>query len=125
VSAETGRRVIIDVNIFENLRQIDAKCELLELICECYQGRGMGDSVQLGMLHYCKSAACKLECIDISDETIAEFIHAHDGPHLQKTFADPVDIKLLAFAVSLRDCVLLTCDKKLLMTAAHYDIVLG
>lgn len=122
MSAEPGRLVIVDVNIFENLRRIDSDCELVDLVCGCYQGQGMGDGPQLGLVDYCEGAASKIACVRISDETIAEFVFAHEGPDLRKTFKDPVDIKLLAFAASLPDCVLLTCDTKLLATAAQYEI---
>lgn len=122
MSAEAGRPVIVDVNFFENLRRVDPDCGLLDLICDCYQGQAMGDGPQLGVVDYCEGAVSKLECVRIRDEAIAEFVFAHEGSDLQKTFKDPVDIKLLAFAVSLPDCILLTCDTKLLETAAHYNI---
>lgn len=122
MSLETGRLVIIDVNIFANLQRINPDCELLDLICDCYQGHGVGDGAQLGVIDYCESAVAKIECVRISDESIAEFLFAHNGPDLRKRFTDPVDVKLLAFAVSLPDCILLTCDRKLLETAAEYDV---
>ncbi len=120
---EPRRCVVIDVNIFQNLRTINADCDLLGLICDCHEGQGkIGDRMQLDKLDYCQAAAASFEDHGISDEAVIKFALAHEGEDLGNYFKDGSDLKLLVFAARNARSVLLTCDKRILIIAGRYAI---
>lgn len=107
--------VVIDTNFFSLLNRINSDCELIELICDAYSGKGFADHDQLKEMDYCQDLRSKLAHHEISDEQVSEFIFNYSGKmNLACINEDPVDLKLIVFTKNHNGAHFLTCETKLL-----------
>lgn len=110
------RKVIFDTNFFGWLNRIDTNCELVELLCELFEGKGVADYPQLLKMNYCLELRASLSHHNITDEQTALFLISYKGRlNLQCVHDDdPTDLKLVVCAVQNGGSVFLSCESALL-----------
>ena len=108
--------VVFDTNFFGWLSKIDANCELVDLICDVFNGNGIADHCQLAKMDYCPGLSQILSHHNITDEQTIAFLISYKGRlNLQRVHNDdPTDLKLVVFTAQNQDSVLLTCETILL-----------
>jgi hypothetical protein len=117
------RWVVVDTNVFAWLQRIDDECGLIDLICDAYSGRGVADHGQLAIMDYCLRLSSHLKHHDVTDEQVIAFTLDYLGRfNLSRINDDPVDLKLVVFAIEHKGSWLLTCETKLLQLSEEQGV---
>lgn len=110
-----GCLVVFDTNFFELLSWIDEDCQLVDLLCDTFEGQGIADHDQLVLMDYCQGLVEKLAHHAITDEQVMEFVFRYQGAlSLQRILNDPSDLKLVVCVIKNSGSVFLTNDWRLL-----------
>lgn len=119
-----GRLVVFDTNFFGWLNQIDAHCELVDLICDVFDGDGVADHSQLLKMDYCPGLIRILSHHRVTDEQVALLLMTYKGPLKLEIIHndDPTDLKLIVFAAQNKGSTLLTCEGALLQLSDELDL---
>ncbi|MDD5037109.1 MAG: hypothetical protein PHE55_20475 [Methylococcaceae bacterium] len=115
--------VVLDTNFLALLSKIDVDCELVDLIIWIYGNTGIADHPQLLKMDYCQGLPKLLNHHGISDEQVAIFLWTYKGAvNLQRIKKDPVDLKLILFAIDNPGAMFLTCETGLLALAEDQKV---
>ena len=111
--------VVIDTNNVDRVHAVDTTCALADMIVLVFGSFGVGDLQQLARKPHCVDVLRKIKDHGTSDEEAALFVMNYKGHcRLDRIIEDPVDIKLLVFALKYPNSMLVSCDRRLLMLAA-------
>ena len=111
--------VVIDTNNVDRVHAVDTTCEVIDLIVLVFGTFGVGDLRQLARKPHCVDVLRKIRDHGTSDIEVALFVMNYKGHcSLERIIEDPVDIRLLVFALKYPNSVLVSCDRRLLMLAA-------
>lgn len=118
----TGSRAIVfDVNFLSLMHCIDETCDLLDYICECFEGYAVGDEQQLREMDYCKHVADEVAYQDATDEEVTKMVYSWASLSFERVKRDPADLKLLAYA-DRENGVLMSCDSGVLRLAHGMEV---
>ena len=112
--------VVIDTNNVDRVHAVDATCGLVDMIVLVFGSFGVGDRQQLALKPHCVDVLQKIKDHGTSDDEAALFVMSYKGHcRIDRIIEDPVDIKLLVFALKHSSSVFVSCDRRLLMLAAE------
>lgn len=115
--------LVIDTNFLGNLHKIDEDCNLVDLLCDVYNRKGVSDHKQLKKLYYCTHLPNRLKDHSITDEQVLSFMLEYAGKiHLEHIARDPADLKLIVFTKNSNSSVFLTCEAKLLQLSKELKL---
>lgn len=121
-------KAILDASFLGRLSRIDTSCDLIDFVGNYLAGGCVLDNRQFRQSP-CNEAQHECQYIEdlMSDEEIVEFYvsHAQDLDRVysqERSRGDFHDVKIMALASTLGNCIVLSCDGALLWTCWHFSI---